>query len=114
MSRNPKAILVDLFDAAVRAAQPEYVLSAFLPEKPKGKIVVIGFGKSAAAMGKAVEDHWDGDVEGVVLTRYGHSVPCSQIKVLEASHPVPDQAGIDGTREILAAVQGLSKDDLVL
>jgi hydroxypyruvate reductase len=65
-------------------------------------------------MARAVEDHWTGPISGVVVTRYGHGVPCRKIEVLEASHPVPDAAGLEATRRILAAVSNLTKDDLVI
>ncbi|MCW9035681.1 MAG: glycerate kinase [Rhodospirillales bacterium] len=107
-------MLLETFQAAVDAAAPKFCVPKYLPDKPKGRTVVIGFGKSAAAMAKAVEDSWEGDVEGVVVTRYGHAVECQKIKVLEASHPVPDQACVDATNEIINTVQGLKEDDLVL
>jgi len=103
-----------MFDAAVASAQPAKCVPAHLPERPKGRTVVVGAGKASAAMAKAVEDHWDGPVEGVVVTRYGHAVPCDQVTILEASHPVPDAAGEAASRRILEAVQGLGEDDLVL
>ncbi|CCQ74217.1 glycerate kinase [Magnetospira sp. QH-2] len=114
MNLPPREILLSLFDAAVDAARPETCLPPYLPSRPKGKTVVIGMGKSAAAMAKTVEDHWDGPLSGVVVTRYGHGVDCHSVKVLAASHPVPDQAGVDATREILSCIQGLTEDDLVL
>src|SRR3546814_15648389 len=74
--------------------------------------------RSAAAMARAVEDHWpdfDGaPLAGLVVTRYGHAVPCRRIEVVEAAHPVPDQAGLDAARRILEKVQGLGRDDLVI
>lgn len=106
--------LRSLFDAAASAALPGACVPPHLPPKPKGRTVVIGAGKAAAAMARAVEEHWDGDLEGVVVTRYGHSVPTRKIEVLEANHPVPDQVGVDASRRILETVQGLSEDDLVL
>ncbi len=114
MLNNPEKTLLDLFQSAVEAANPTFCLPSHLPDKPKGRTIVIGFGKSAAAMAKVVEDAWGEDVEGVVVTRYGHGVACQKIKILEASHPVPDQACVEATDEILRAVQGLGKDDLVL
>jgi hydroxypyruvate reductase len=86
---------------------------AYLPDKPKGRVVVVGAGKAAAAMAKAVEDTW-GEVSGLVVTRYGHNVPCRFIEVVEASHPVPDAAGMDAARRILDSVKGLGPDDMVL
>ncbi len=109
-----KDILKALFDAAVTRALPSVCLPQHLPERPKGRTIVIGAGKAAAAMAKAVEDHWDGPLEGLVVTRYGHNVPCKTIEVVEASHPVPDAAGMAGAARILASVKGLGPDDLVL
>jgi glycerate 2-kinase len=76
--------------------------------------VVVGAGKAAAAMAKAVEDHWPGPLTGLVVTRYGHGVPCSRIEVVEAGHPVPDAAGQDAARRILALTGDLGPDDLLL
>jgi len=108
-------LLRKLFDAATDAALPEKCLAAYLPPAPKGRVVVIGAGKAAAAMARAVEDNWThGKLEGLVVTRYGHSVPTQHIEVLEASHPVPDQAGMDASQRILETVSDLTEDDLVL
>ncbi len=109
-----RQLLTDLFDVAVRAALPDVTLKAFLPSKPKGRTVVIGAGKGAAQLAKTFEDQWDGALSGTVVTRYGYGENCQHIKVIEASHPVPDQAGIDATQEIMAAVSDLSADDLVI
>ena len=110
----PRALLRRMFDAAVAAAQPAKCVPAHLPHPPRGRLVVIGAGKASAAMARAVEDHWEGDLSGIVVTRYGYNVPCSRVEVLEAAHPIPDAAGVLATRRILDAVQGLSEDDLVL
>ena len=110
-----RAALRTLFDAAVASADPRVVLARHLPERPKGRVVVVGAGKSAAVMAAAVEAAWpDMPLSGVVVTRYGHGHPTSRIEVLEASHPVPDAAGAAGARRILDAVAGLSAEDLVL
>lgn len=110
-----RAALRALFDAAVASADPRVVLARHLPERPKGRVVVVGAGKSAAVMAAAVEAAWpDLPLSGVVVTRYGHGHPTSRIEVLEASHPVPDAAGAAGARRILDAVAGLTADDLVL
>jgi hydroxypyruvate reductase len=85
-----------------------------LPPKPKGRTVVIGCGKGAAQMAQAFEQVWDAPYEGVVVTRYGYAAPTKTIKVLEASHPVPDEAGLKAAKELTALVSGLSKDDLVI
>jgi len=104
-----------LFDAAIRAADPRAILARHLPEPPKGRVVVVGAGKSAAVMAAAVEEAWPQvNLSGLVITRYGHAVPTRRIEVVEASHPVPDAAGEAAARRVLAAVQGLGADDLVL
>jgi hydroxypyruvate reductase len=104
-----------LFDAAVAAADARVVLARHLPEKPTGRCVVVGAGKSAAVMAAALEEAWpDVALEGVVVTRYGHAVPTGRIAVRESSHPVPDANGEAAAREILAAVQNLGPDDLVV
>src|SRR5690348_17969454 len=110
-----RATLRLLFGAAIAAADPRRVLAAHLPEKPKGRCVVVGAGKSAAVMAAALEEAWpDVRLEGVVVTRYGHAVPTRRIEVIEASHPVPDAMSEYGARRVLERVRGLSKDDLVL
>ena len=82
-----------MFDAAIAAAQPAICLPQHLPPMPKGRLVVIGAGKASAAMAQAVEAHWKGPLSGLVVTRYGHAVPCNQIEIIEAAHPIPDAAG---------------------
>ena len=111
---NPKELLQQMFAAAVEAAQPVHCIPKFLPEPPKGRLIVIGAGKASAAMAKAFEDSWPGELSGVVLTRYGYQIPCQRIEILEASHPVPDAAGLSASRRILQTVQGLSADDTVV
>jgi hydroxypyruvate reductase len=118
-SLNPRQFLSELFDAALAAASPSICVPSHLPDPAtiKGRIVVIGAGKAAAAMAQAVEDAWSNDlhrVTGLVVTRYGHGVPTRKIEVVEAAHPVPDAAGQTAAWRILAAVQGLTADDLVL
>jgi hydroxypyruvate reductase len=103
-----------MFDAAVGAASPAVCVPPHLPAPPKGRTIVVGAGKAAAAMAAAVEAHYPGPVEGLVVTRYGHGAPTSRIEVVEASHPVPDAAGREAAARVLARVQGLSSDDLVL
>ena len=115
MVQAPRDLLRSLFDAAVEAAQPAVCLPPHLPEPPaNGRTLVIGAGKASAAMAKAVEDHWPGPLSGLVITRYGHAVPCEQIEIVEAAHPVPDEAGQAAAARILELVQGLTPDDLVL
>src|SRR5438876_8984744 len=111
---TPRELLRRMFDAAINAAQPTHCLSPHLPVPPRGRVIVIGAGKASAAMAKAVEDNWLGELSGLVVTRYGYGVPCRRIEIVEAAHPVPDAAGIDAARRILGLVQGLSADDLVL
>ncbi|MBP2292927.1 glycerate kinase type-2 family protein [Azospirillum rugosum] len=114
MSLDPRALLTDLFNAAVASAQPALCIPPHLPEPPKGRLVVIGAGKASAAMAKAVEDHWPGDLSGLVVTRYGYAVPCERIEIVEAAHPVPDAAGMEAAKRIKDLVGGLSADDTVL
>lgn len=105
-----------MFDAAVEAAQPHHCLPPHLPppEAVKGRLVVIGAGKASAAMARVVEDHWPGDLHGLVVTRYGYEVPCQRIEIVQAAHPVPDQAGADAAQRMLALVQNLRPEDWVL
>lgn len=115
---SPQALLHTMFAAATAAALPDKCTAQHLPPKPKGRTIVVGAGKAAAAMAAAVEQSWadvgNGDLEGLVVTRYGHKVPTLQIEVVEASHPVPDQAGVEASKRILEIVSNLSEDDLVL
>lgn len=103
-----------MFDAAVAAALPDKTLPRYLPKAPRGRTLVIGCGKAAASMAKAVEDHWPGQLSGMVVTRYGYHVPTQRIEVVEAAHPVPDEAGRKAAERMLKMVQGLSPEDLVL
>ena len=111
---NERVFLRSLFESAVTAADPHRVLPSFLPAVPRGRTVVVGAGKAAGAMAQALEQHWTGALGGVVVTRYGHKVPTRFIEVLEAAHPVPDEAGQRASQRILEAVQGLTADDLVI
>jgi glycerate 2-kinase len=106
--------LRSLFDAAVAAAQPALCLPPHLPTRPKGRTIVIGAGKASAAMARALEDHWDGPLEGLVITRYGYEVACERIQIVQAAHPVPDAAGLRATQHIQELVSGLTADDLVI
>jgi hydroxypyruvate reductase len=103
-----------MFDAAIASAMPDKCIPAHLPAVPRGRTVVVGAGKASAAMAKAVEDHWPGPLGGIVVTRYGHRVRTRDIEIIEAAHPVPDLAGREAAERILAAVKGLTEDDLVL
>jgi hydroxypyruvate reductase len=111
---NPREFLTGLFYEAVAAAHPSRVVSRNLPPHPRGRTVVIGAGKGAGAMAKAVEDNWWGPLSGLVITRYEHGADCKQIEVVEAGHPVPDAAGQEAARRMLGLVKGLTEDDLVL
>jgi hydroxypyruvate reductase len=110
---DPQSFLRALFDAAVAAADPIRRVPAFLPERPAGRVLVVGGGKASARMAEAVEAAW-GPCEGLVVTRYGHARPCRGIEIVEAAHPVPDEAGIAATRRMLDLVAGAREGDLVL
>lgn len=114
MNIDPRPLLKDMFDAAIAAALPEKSVPAHLPSPPTGRTVVVGCGKAAAAMAKTVEEHWPGELSGLVVTRYEHHAPTSRIEVVEASHPVPDAAGERAAQRILEMVNGLTADDLVI
>jgi glycerate 2-kinase len=111
-----RELLRGSFAAAVAAADPLRIVPPHLPRPPRGRTVVVGAGKAAGAMAKAVEDHWPDEarLEGLVITRYGHGMPTRRIRVVEAGHPVPDERGEAAAREILALAAGLSRDDLLL
>ena len=113
---DPKELLVRSFHAAVAAADPLKILPAHLPSPPSGRTLVIGAGKAGASMALAVERHWPAGapLSGLVITRHGHGLPTERIEVLEAGHPVPDEAGEAGAREILRRVKSLGPDDLLL
>ena len=111
---SPAETLRALFDVAVAVAQPDRRIPGFLPSPPKGKTVVVGAGKSAAAMARAVENAWTGPLAGVVVTRYGHSVETQVIEVLEAAHPGPDANGMAAAARILQTVAPLGAEDLVI
>jgi glycerate 2-kinase len=121
IASSPRTFLRQLFDAAVTRALPLQNTPAFLPPVPKGRTLVLGAGKAAGAMAHAVEALWpqDAPLSGMVVTRYGHTPQRPEgvkprLKVVEASHPVPDAAGLAAAEEILALTKGLTKDDLVL
>lgn len=109
-----RALLRRMFDAAIASAQPALCVPAHLPAPPAGRLIVIGAGKASAAMAQAVEAHWPGLLSGLVVTRYGYAVPCARIEIVEASHPVPDGAGMAAAERMLKLVDGLHEDDLVL
>ncbi|WP_107340039.1 glycerate kinase type-2 family protein [Agrobacterium pusense] len=104
-----------IFMTAVASADPSKVLQQHLPSPPRGRCVVVGAGKASAAMAAALEAAWPNvDLSGVVVTRYGHAVPTGRIEIIEASHPVPDDRSAEAARRILAAVEGLTADDMVI
>jgi len=103
-----------MFDAAIACAQPAVCVAAHLPAAPRGRMIVIGAGKASAAMARSVEDHWPGALSGLVVTRYGYAVACKRIEVIEAAHPVADDAGLRGASRMLELVHDLRADDLVL
>lgn len=111
---QPEAFLRALYQAVVERVAPERALPGQLPESPPGRTVVVGAGKGAAAMARALETLWPGPLEGLVVTRYGHAVPCRQVRVEEAGHPVPDERGVRATAAILDWVSDLTADDLVI
>ena len=114
MCAETRSFLRAMFDAAVAAADPAKVVPRNLPDPPRGRTVVVGAGKASAAMARAFEQSWKGDLSGLVVTRYGHAVPCERIEIVEAAHPVPDAAGEKAARRILERVSGLGADDLVV
>jgi hydroxypyruvate reductase len=103
-----------MFEAAVAAALPEQCLPRRLPSPPRGRTHVVGAGKASAAMAAALERHWPGELSGLVVTRYGHAVPCRRIEIVEAAHPVPDAAGRAAAERILAQVRDLCAEDLLI
>ena len=111
MTKNRLILLNKLFEAAVAAADPRHCLAANLPTRPKGRTVVLGAGKAAASMARAVEEQWPADVEGLVVTRYGHVVPTDRIEVVQAAHPVPDAASEQAAFRIRAMAETLGEYD---
>jgi hydroxypyruvate reductase len=113
---DARALLRDLFDAALAAARPATCLAPYIDklQPPKGRTVVVGAGKASAAMARAVEDRWHHPIEGLVVTRYGYGETCKRIEIVEAAHPVPDEKGRAAAGRLLEKVKGLSPDDLVL
>ncbi|MHB0852251.1 glycerate kinase type-2 family protein [Stutzerimonas nitrititolerans] len=114
MNRDPQALLRELFSAAIDAAHPRQVLADHLPADRTGRAIVIGAGKAAAAMAEAIEAAWEGEISGLVVTRYGHGADCRKIEVVEAAHPVPDDAGERVARRVLEMVSNLEESDRVI
>jgi hydroxypyruvate reductase len=123
--RKQESILKSAFAAAVAVADPQIIVPQHLAKifplgcEPKGRCVVVGAGKASASMASALEayakSHWSQiDIEGVVLTRYGHNSPTSHLQIIEAGHPVPDQAGMDGAKEIYRLVSELNQGDVLI
>ncbi len=112
---NPRALLEGMFFAAIASAQPERSIPLHVPPLPRGRLIVIGAGKASAAMALAVEGCYPGaGLEGLVVTRYGYAVQCRHIEIIEAAHPVPDEAGLIASQLMLEMVSDLTEDDLVL
>ena len=109
-----RPLLLDLFMAAVSEAQPAHFMTRHIPARPDGRLVVVGAGKAAASMAAAFEDGYEGELTGLVVTRYGYRVPTRRIDVMEASHPVPDAASFEASARMLERVEGLSPNDLVV
>ena len=116
IKKDPREFLLNCFNIAIESANPIKSLRNFLPSPPKGRVLVVGAGKAAASMAKAVEIEWASGVKlsGIVITRYAHGLPLKNIKCIEAGHPVPDNAGEDAAREIYESVSALGEDDLLL
>lgn len=113
---DPRRLLLDSFHAAVGAADPLRIVAAHLPTPPRGRTLAVGAGKAAASMARAVELAWpvDAPLDGQVITRYAHGLPTTRLTVIEAGHPVPDEAGEAAAERILAQAAGLGEDDLLL
>ena len=116
-----RPLLRAIFDAAVAAAHPDVVLAAHLRPLPKGRVICLAAGKAAAAMSAAAERHYLDELglapsrlTGLATTRHGHGVPTRRIKVIEAGHPVPDEAGLRGAEDSLRLAEGATADDLLL
>ncbi|WPC06895.1 glycerate kinase [Pseudomonas benzenivorans] len=114
MSIDPQSLLRELFSAAIDAAHPRQVLADHLPADRSGRVIVIGAGKAAAAMAEVIEREWQGEVSGLVVTRYEHGADCKKIEVVEAAHPVPDDAGERVARRVLELVSNLQESDWVI
>ncbi len=116
-AQTSQALLRRMFLAAIGSAQPALCVPPYLPDPASlgnGRLIVIGAGKASAAMARAVEDNWSGPLSGLVVTRYGYAVRCERIEIVEASHPVPDLAGLAAARRMLDMVRDLRADDFVL
>ncbi|WP_417687417.1 glycerate kinase type-2 family protein [Roseibium sp.] len=114
-TNQTKQLLRDIFAAGVARADPRQILASYLPEQPRGRCIVIGAGKASAAMAQAVESAWpDVPIEGAVVVPYEHGAPTKRIRVLEASHPVPDENSVDAALQMISLAESAGPDDLVL
>lgn len=113
MVPDPAPLLRALFDRAIATADPMRVIAAHLPARPSGRVLVIGAGKASARMAEAVESVW-GPCEGLVITRHGYGRPTRGIRIVEAAHPVPDEAGLRATAQMLDRLSGCGEGDFVL
>lgn len=111
---SDEQILRDLLDAALKAASPFGKFDPVLPAPPRGRTIVVGAGKASALMAAAFEAVWPYPIEGLVVTRYGHGAPTRAIQVVEAAHPVPDEAGQQAARQILSLARSAGAEDLVI
>ncbi len=113
---HARELLIASFHAALAGADPQRLVPPFLPIPPKGRTLVLGGGKAAASMVYAVEAHWpdNAPLQGLVVTRYQHSLPTRRIEVIEASHPLPDGRGAETALRMLAQAASLTSDDLLL
>ncbi|WP_244073715.1 glycerate kinase [Nitrosomonas sp. PY1] len=113
---NPRDFLLHSFTAAIKAADPLLLVPQYLPRPPKGRTFIVGAGKASAAMALATENAWPQDIplEGIVVTRYGHTLPTRRIKIIEANHPIPDSNGEHASKQIMSAIQALHAEDLLL
>jgi hydroxypyruvate reductase len=114
MDIEPRDLLSRLFQSAVEAADPYRAILRHLPKRPKGRTIVVGAGKAASQMASAFERAWGEPVIGIVVARHGPIANCKHISVLQAAHPVPDEAGVKGAEALLKLVQGLTEEDLVI
>ena len=111
---DPLPILRSLFDAAVAVAEPANCMRPWMPSRPSGRVIVVGAGKAAASMAKVLEEEWAQPLEGRVIVPYGHGTDCQSIEVIEAAHPVPDDAGVAATAELVASISDLTAADSVI
>tara|TARA_B110001454_G_scaffold215471_1_gene236968 strand:+ start:40 stop:1323 length:1284 start_codon:yes stop_codon:yes gene_type:complete len=114
-----KNILLEMFNQAVLVSHPSNIMKNYIPDiEPSGKVIVVGAGKGSAEMARSFEEAWYNkgykDLSGLVITRYGHKKKCKNINIIEASHPVPDQAGLKATKEMIKLLKTLNEEDLLI